>query len=314
MHNTLSALHQHGTKTKTAIAGALAALALLSPSSVLAQAEPVAGQSVDGQTGFQLSVTPIMDSIISFHDGIIMWIITGIVILVTVLLAYIILRFNKRANPIASKTTHHVGIEIVWTVAPIVILIVIAIPSFGVLADQQTIPDGERKYLGSNIFSYGEVDMPAPELTIKATGVQWNWDYDYVDYEGADYSSFMLNEEERLALKPNEPRLLAADFDLVVPVDTTVRVQVTAADVIHAFAVPSFGVKIDAVPGRLNETWFNVRKTGMYYGQCSEICGKDHAFMPIAVRVVSKEEFAAWIAKVQADGVEDAASILTPIS
>ncbi len=289
--------------------GLLAFTAALFPSAALTQE----GQPADRQIGLQDSVTPIMDSIIVFHNGILMWIISAIVLFVTLLMIYIMFRYNARANPTPSKTTHNVAIEILWTVAPIVILIVIAVPSFGVLADQETIPDGERKYLGANIFSFGDVEMPAPELTIKATGVQWNWEYDYVDYDGADYSSFMLNDEERLAEKPSEPRLLATDFDLVIPVDTTVRVQVTATDVIHAFAVPSFGIKIDAVPGRLNETWFNARKTGMFYGQCSELCGKDHAFMPISVRVVSKEEFATWIEAVQANGVAEAASVLSPI-
>ena len=290
--------------------GSIAYITALLPSAALAQE----GKAIDGQLGLQDSVTPIMDSIIGFHNGLLMWIISGIVLFVTVLMFYIMVRYNARANPTPSKTTHNVPLEIIWTVAPIVILIVIAVPSFGVLADQQTIPDGNRKYLGANIFSFGDVEMPAPGLTIKATGVQWNWEYDYVDYDGADYSSFMLNDEERVAQKPDEPRLLATDFDLVIPVDTTVRVQVTATDVIHAFAVPSFGVKIDAVPGRLNETWFNVRKTGMFYGQCSELCGKDHAFMPISVRVVSKEEFATWIEAVQANGVAQAASVLSPIS
>ncbi|HHG90058.1 MAG TPA: cytochrome c oxidase subunit II [Devosia sp.] len=290
--------------------GLFTSTSTLLPQAVQAQE----GKAVEGQIGLQASVTPIMDSIAVFHDGLLMWIISGIVLFVTVLLLYIMIRYNARANPTPSKTTHNVPLEIAWTVVPIVILIVIAVPSFGVLADQQTIPDGNRKYLGANIFSFGEVEMPAPELTIKATGVQWNWEYDYVDYDGADFSSFMLSDAERLAQKPDEPRLLATDFDLVVPVDTTVRVQVTATDVIHAFAVPSFGIKIDAVPGRLNETWFNSRKTGMFYGQCSELCGKDHAFMPISVRVVSKEEFATWIEAVQANGVAQAASVLSPIS
>ncbi len=303
-------LNTNRSATLGVATGLLASTSVLFPQAIQAQE----GKAFDGQMGLQDSVTPIMDSIIVFHNGLLMWIISAIVLFVTVLLIYIMIRYNARANPVPSKTTHNVPLEIVWTVAPIVILIVIAVPSFGVLADQQTIPDGNRKYLGANIFSFGDVEMPAPGLTIKATGVQWNWEYDYVDYDGADYSSFMLNEEERLAQKPDEPRLLAADFDLVIPVDTTVRVQVTATDVIHAFAVPSFGVKIDAVPGRLNETWFNVRKTGMFYGQCSELCGKDHAFMPISVRVVSKEEFAIWIEAVQANGVAQAASVLSPIS
>jgi len=288
---------------------------IILPQSVLAQAQqdPL-GYAVPGQIDLMGSVTTIMDSIRVFHNGLLMPIITAIVIFVTLIMAYILIRFNEKANPVPSKTTHHVGLEVAWTVLPIIILVVIAVPSFGILADQETIPDGERKYLGSNIFSMGDVEIPAPGLTVKVTGVQWAWQYDYVDYDGADYSSYMLNDAERLEMKPNEPRLLATDFDMVIPVDTTVRVQVTSAVVIHAFTVPSFGVKVDAVPGRLNEIWFNVRKTGMYYGQCSELCGRDHAFMPISVRVVSKEEFAEWIAAVETDGVESALSVLTPIT
>ena len=242
-------------------------------------------------------MTPIMDSIVSFHDGILMWTISLIVAFVLALLVWIMIRYNARRNPVPAGFTHNTLVEIVWTVLPVVILIIIAIPSFGVLSDQLTTPDGERKYLGANIFSFGEVEVPAPELTVKVTGVQWSWSYEYVD-QGLFFDSFMLNEEDRAATKPGQPRLLAVDNELVVPVDTTVRVQVTAdpTGVIHAFAVPSFGIKIDAVPGRLNETWFNARETGIYYGQCSELCGKDHAFMPIAVRVVTKEEFAAFIA------------------
>ncbi len=305
----------YGEKFSQLIIGALAFVVVLLPGTASAQAQqdPL-GYAVDGQIDLMGSVTTIMDSIRVFHNGLLMPIITVIVIFVTLIMAYIFIRFNEKANPVPSKTTHHVGLEVVWTVVPIVILVVIAVPSFGILADQEIIPDGERKYLGSNIFSMGDVELPAPGLTVKVTGVQWAWQYDYVDFDGADYSSYMLNEVERAELKPNEPRLLATDFDLVIPVDTTVRVQVTSAVVIHAFTVPSFGIKIDAVPGRLNETWFNVRKTGMYYGQCSELCGRDHAFMPISVRVVSKEEFAVWIAAVEADGVEAAASVLTPIT
>jgi cytochrome c oxidase subunit 2 len=254
------------------------------------------GHPLPGQYHLQRSVTPIMDSIVTFHDGILMWTISLIVVFVLALLVWIMIRFNAKRNPVPAGFTHNTLVEIVWTVLPVVILIIIAIPSFGVLSDQLTTPDGERKYLGANIFSFGEVEVPAPELTIKATGVQWSWTYEYVD-QGLFFDSFMLNEEDRAATKPGQPRLLAVDNELVVPVDTTVRVQVTAdpTGVIHAFAVPSFGIKIDAVPGRLNETWFNARETGIYYGQCSELCGKDHAFMPIAVRVVTKEEFAAFI-------------------
>lgn len=280
--------------------GALSAAAMaLIPALAFAQEEAgtATGHPLPGQYHLQRSVTPIMDSITTFHDGILMWTISLIVAFVLALLVWIMIRYNAKRNPVPAGFTHNTLVEIVWTVLPVVILIVIAIPSFGVLSDQLTTPDGERKYLGANIFSFGEVEVPAPELTVKATGVQWSWSYEYVD-QGLFFDSFMLNEEDRAASKPGQPRLLAVDNELVVPVDTTVRVQVTAdpTGVIHAFAVPSFGIKIDAVPGRLNETWFNARETGIYYGQCSELCGKDHAFMPIAVRVVTKEEFAAFIA------------------
>ena len=278
-----------------------------------AMAEP--GKPVDGQIGFQPSVTPIMDSIHAFHDGPLLWTCIGIVLLVLALLVVVMLRFNARSNPTPSKTTHNTLIEIVWTVVPVLVLVIIAIPSFAVLTDQLTIPDGQRKYLGANIFSLGTEEVPAPELTVKAIGQQWYWDYEYVD-AGKSFTSTMMGEEQRLAQKPNQPRLLAVDYELVVPVDTTVRMQITAdpGGVIHAFAVPSFGVKIDAVPGKLNETWFNARKTGLYYGQCSELCGKDHAYMPIAIRVVTKEEYAAWMAAYEAGSIDDANATLPAIS
>ena len=274
-----------------------------------------------------------------------------LVLLSTLLLVVVILRFNAKRNPTPSATTHNTLVEIIWTVVPILVLVVIAIPSFSVLTDQLTMPDGERKFLGSNIFSFGEVEVPAPAMTIKATGVQWNWEYEYhvptaaaaaagsdaatpadpaavaaaeAPAEGAEaapaeavagFSSFILSEEERLAEANPQPRLLAVDNEVVVPVNTTIRMQVTSAPdgVIHAFAVPSFGIKIDAVPGKLNETWFNARKEGIYYGQCSELCGKDHAFMPIAVRVVSQEQFDLWWKTLQAGFVEDANDTLPPL-
>jgi cytochrome c oxidase subunit 2 len=283
--------------------GAVSAAAMaLAPALATAQEEAgyAAGHPLPGQFHLQRSVTPIMDSITAFHDGILMWTISLIVVFVLALLLWIVWRYNAKRNPNPAAFTHNTLVEIVWTVLPIVILIIIAIPSFGVLSDQLTTPDGERKYLGPNIFSFGEVEVPAASLTIKATGQQWYWDYEYVD-QGKSFSSVILGDAADgyvQTVKPNQPRLLAVDNELVVPVDTTVRVQVTAdpTGVIHAFAVPSFGIKIDAVPGRLNETWFNARETGIYYGQCSELCGKDHAFMPIAVRVVTKEEFAAFMA------------------
>ena len=294
--------------------GALSAAAMaLIPSLAMAQ-EGTAGHPVPGQFHLQPSVTPIMDSITAFHDGILMWTISLIVVFVLVLLLWIVYRFNAKRNPVPASFTHNTTVEVIWTVLPIVALIVIAIPSFGVLSDQLTTPDGERKYLGSNIFSFGEVEVPAPELTIKAIGQQWYWDYEYVDQE-VDMSSLMLSEEDRAELKPGQPRLLAVDAELVVPVDTTVRLQVTAdpLGVIHAFAVPSFGIKIDAVPGRLNETWFNSRETGIFYGQCSELCGKDHAFMPIAVRVVTKDEFKTFMAAFEADGYDAANATLAAV-
>lgn len=285
-------------------AGFLTSLALVLSGAAFAQE----GAPVDKQIGFQPAATPIMESIHAFHDHLLLWIIGAIVLLVLVLILIVAVRFNRHANPVPSRFTHNTLVEVIWTVAPILVLIVIAIPSFGVLADQMTVPDGERKYLGANIFSQGSVDVPAPGLTIKATGYQWYWGYEYVDAESGEamFDSIMLNEDDRSANKPNQPRLLAVDNELVVPVNTTVRVQVTAADVIHAFAVPSFGVKVDAVPGRLNETWFHATKTGMFYGQCSELCGKDHAYMPIAVRVVSEDEFTGWMEALNGGSVSDA--------
>jgi cytochrome c oxidase subunit 2 len=281
--------------------GAVSAAALALVPAMAAAQEVGRGHPEPGQFHLQESVTPIMDSIVAFHDGILMWTISLIVLFVLALLVIIVVRFNAKANPVPARFTHNTLIEVVWTVVPILILAVIAIPSFGVLSDQMTVPDGERKYLGASLFS-ADVDVPAATLTVKATGEQWYWNYEYVD-QGIAFDSNILRETsadgiDRPTLKPNEPRLLAVDNDLIVPVNTTVRVQVTASPtgVIHAFAVPSFGVKVDAVPGRLNETWFNARETGIYYGQCSELCGKDHAYMPIGIRVVTVEEFEAFMA------------------
>jgi len=316
------------------------ATAVLLPALALGQEQ---GHPIAGQIGLQPAVTTIMDSIHSFHDGILLWTAVLITLLVLALLIVVMVRFNAKANPTPSATTHNTLIEIVWTVLPILVLVVIAIPSFSVLTDQLTMPDGQRKYLGSNIFSFGEVEVPAPEFTIKATGEQWYWNYEYhmppvtgagtTEAPAADaaaaatetpaaaaeiikaFDSNILKDEDRKAQKPNQPRLLAVDYELVVPVDTTIRVQVTASPsgVIHAFAVPSFGIKIDAVPGKLNETWFNARKTGIYYGQCSELCGKDHAFMPIAVRVVTKEEFATWWKTFNEGFIDDANETLAKV-
>jgi cytochrome c oxidase subunit 2 len=288
---------------------ALSVAAVLLPGLALADA----GQPRPGEMTLQPSVTPIMDSIHSLHDGLLMWIITGITLLVFVLLAVIIFRFNSKANPVPSRFTHNTLLEIVWTALPVVILVIIAIPSFAVLTDQLTVPDGARKYLGGSIFAFGGVDVPAPALTVKVTGSQWYWSYDYPDDGGKHFDSNILSEQARTAQTPQQPRLLAVDNMLIVPVGTTVRVEVTGADVIHSWSVPAFGIKMDAVPGRLNETWFNARKEGVYYGQCSQLCGKDHAFMPIAVRVISQDAFAKWIAALKAGSVDDANKTLPPL-
>ena len=228
------------------------------------------GQPSPWQLGLQESVTPVMDNIVWFHDFL-LYLITAITAFVLVLLLIVIFRFNARANPVPTKTTHNTLLEVAWTLIPVVILTAIAVPSFKLLFLQQTIP-------------------PA-DVTVKATGKQWYWTYNYPDSQ-FEFDSLMLQDKDR---KPDQPRLLAVDNEMVVPVNKVVRMQVIGADVIHAFAVPSFGIKIDAVPGRLNETWFKANREGVYYGQCSELCGKDHAYMPIAVRVVNDKDYAAWL-------------------
>ena len=229
------------------------------------------GQPSPWQLGLQQSASPVMDDIISFHDRLLI-IITVITLFVLALLVIVMVRFNARANPTPSRTTHNTWLEIAWTVVPIVILLVIAVPSFKLL--------------------FLQLNLPEADLTVKAIGKQWFWTYSYPDHGRFEFDSLMLKDGER---KADQPRLLAVDNDMVVPVNKTVRVITTGTDVIHAFAVPSFGIKIDAIPGRINETWFRATREGIYYGQCSELCGKDHAFMPIAVRVVSEQAFAAWV-------------------
>ena len=230
------------------------------------------GQPSPWQLGMQQSATPVMDYIIWFHDFL-LYMITAITAFVLVLLVIVIVRFNARANPVPSRTTHNTLVEVLWTIVPILILMLIAVPSFKLLFLQLK-------------------DVPPADITVKATGKQWYWSYSYPDHGKFEFNSLMLKEDER---KEGQPRLLAVDNEMVVPVNKTVRVITTGADVIHAFAVPSFGIKIDSIPGRINETWFKATREGVYYGQCSELCGKDHAYMPIAVRVVSEQAFAAWV-------------------
>jgi cytochrome c oxidase subunit 2 len=229
------------------------------------------GQPAPWQLGMQHAATPVMENIIWFHDYL-LYFIAAITAFVLALLVVVMVRFNARANPTPSRTTHNTLIEVLWTIVPIVVLILIAIPSFKLL--------------------FFQLNLPPADITVKATGKQWYWSYSYPDNGKFEFDSLMLKAGE---LKQDQPRLLSVDNEMVVPVNKNVHVITTGADVIHAFAVPSFGIKIDAIPGRINETWFKATREGVYYGQCSELCGKDHAFMPIAVRVVSEQAFAAWV-------------------
>lgn len=224
------------------------------------------GQPAAWEWTLQQSGSPVMDNIIWFHNFLFV-LITLITLFVLALLVIVVIKFNAKANPVPSRTTHNTLIEVAWTLVPVLILVGISVPSFRLL--------------------FLELDVPKADLTIKATGKQWYWSYAYPDNGKFEFDSLMAQDKQ--------PRLLGVDNEMVVPVNKVIRVQTTGADVIHAFAVPAFGIKIDAIPGRLNETWFKATKTGMYYGQCSELCGKDHAFMPIAVRVVSDQEFASWV-------------------
>lgn len=224
------------------------------------------GQPAPWEWTLQQSGSPVMDNIVWFHNFLFV-LITLITLFVLALLVIVVIKFNAKANPVPSRTTHNTLIEVAWTLVPVLILVGISVPSFRLL--------------------FLELDIPKADLTVKATGKQWYWSYAYPDNGKFEFDSLMAQDKQ--------PRLLGVDNEMVVPVNKVIRVQTTGADVIHAFALPAFGVKIDAIPGRLNETWFKATKTGMYYGQCSELCGKDHAFMPIAIRVVDDQEFASWV-------------------
>ena len=227
------------------------------------------------QLGFQSPASPIMEQIHAFHTYVTI-IITLIALFVLALLIYVMARFNERSNPQPSRATHNTLLEIAWTVIPVLILVAIAIPSFRLL--------------------FAQYDFPKADLHITATGNQWYWSYEYPD-QGITFDSIMVPEAD---LKADQPRLLTVDREVVVPVGKNVIVGLKSNDVIHDWAVPAFGVKLDAVPGRLQSTWFRAEREGVYYGQCSELCGRNHAFMPIAVRVVSEAEFADWLAKTKA--------------
>jgi len=231
----------------------------------------LANQPKEWQLGFQEAASQSMREIVNFHNNLLLPVIITISVFVLFLMIYTCIRFRASRNPIPSKTTHNFAVEILWTLIPCLILIVMAVPSFQILYKQDTIPKAE--------------------VTIKAVGYQWYWGYEYPD-ENIIFESYMIKEED---LKENQPRLLTVDNEIVVPVNKVVKVLITANDVLHAWALPSFGVKRDAVPGRINETWFKAEKIGTYYGQCSELCGIQHAFMPITVRVVSEEEYIKWL-------------------
>lgn len=238
-----------------------------------ALAEDLLGQPTPGAIDLQPAASELKHHAIWFHNMVLLPIITAITLLVLGLLIWIIVRYNKKANPVPAKFSHNTTVEVIWTLVPVLILMVIAIFSFRLL------------------FHYN--DMPKPYMTVKATGYQWYWGYEYPDQKVSEIVSLPLTKEQADAKKV--PYLLAADNAMVVPVNKVVRVQVTGADVIHAFALPAFGLKIDAIPGRLNETWFKAEKTGVFYGQCSELCGVDHSNMPIEIKVVTQAQFDAWV-------------------
>jgi cytochrome c oxidase subunit 2 len=263
-----------GKRALNGIVGGIATAPLTVFFAAPAWAQDLMGQPTPGGIGLQPAASPLKHQAHFFHDAILMPIITGICLLVLGLLVWVVVRYNKKANPTPAKWSHNTLVEIVWTVLPVMILVGISLFSFRLL------------------FAYH--DMPTPDLTVKATGNQWNWAYEYPDQGVPEFISNMLPEDEAQA--QGVPFRLAVDEPIVVPVGKTVRVLVTASDVIHAFALPAFGLKTDAIPGRVNETWFRAEREGVFYGQCSELCGVDHAFMPIQINVVSEAEFAAWVA------------------
>lgn len=236
----------------------------------------VEGVPTPGGIGLPATVTEVGRETQFFYNGILLPIITFIALAVLGLLLYVMWRFNEQANPVPSKLTHHTGLEIVWTLIPILILVFISVPSFRLLTKQ--------------------VEIPESKITIKVTGNQWYWSYKYPEDQGGGFGFDQLMKQEA-DLQPGDVRLLAVDNEAVVPVNEVVKLQITAADVIHSYVIPAFSIRIDAVPGRLNETWFKAEKEGVYYGQCSKICGKDHAFMPSAIRVVSREKYDEWLAE-----------------
>lgn len=271
---------------------ALCALVLVGLFGDAAGAASVGGGVKPFQIGMQEAVTPVAAEIHKFYD-LVNYIIVAITIFVLLLMLVVMFRFSEKNNPEPSRTSHNTLIEVVWTVVPILILVVIAIPSFKLLNMQYT--------------------YPKPDLTIKATGYAWYWSHEYPDQGGFSLDSVMMSDEDRqVQIRKGlpAPRMLAVDNDIVVPVGKVVHVLVTAADVIHSWTVPAFGANTDAVPGRVTTTWFQANKTGIYYGDCTQLCGKDHSAMPIGVRVVSEDVFTAWAGAMKAKDKKKAKEII----
>jgi cytochrome c oxidase subunit II len=283
------------------------------------QTEAVNAAPVNGQFGFLPSGSEMNSKLVWFHDFFLLPIIIVISLFVLGLILFVIFRFNEKANPVPSRVTHNSTVEVVWTVVPILILVAIAIPAFRLLSEQVRIPQvvdmknaaGEAlKDAAGNpaqgILVGGQTNIADAKpigrvINLKVTGNQWNWTINYAKDSGAiEFTAIMLTDDQ-IKDKTRTPRLLSVDNEAVVPVNAFVRVQVTASDTLHSFTLPSFGFKVDAVRGRLNETWFRPEKIGVYYGQCSELCGKDHAFMPVVFRVVTEEQYVKWLAKAQAN-------------
>lgn len=242
---------------------------------------------VDWQMGLQTAASPIKEEMESFHNFLLI-ICTAIVVLVLALLVYVMVRFSAKRNPVPSKTTHNTLIEVVWTIVPVLVLLAIVVPSFRLL------------YFGDRTEN--------PEMTLMISGHQWNWSYEYPDQQISEFTSVIVPDDQ---LQPDQPRLLTVDTPVVLPVDTDIQLLMTATDVIHSWAVPAFGVKKDAVPGRTNETWVRIDRPGVYYGQCSEICGDGHGFMPIEVHAVSRADFDAWVLQQVGTNPETPPKLLT---
>lgn len=258
------------------VAAAAVGLALAAMPALAQEGVPVLGAPQDKGIGLQAPATELAERMDFVHNAVLMPIITIITLFVLGLLFIVWYRFRESKNPVPSKNTHNTVLEVAWTIVPALILVFIAVFSFPLL--------------------YRQLQIPTPELTVRAIGHQWYWAYEYPDNGNFTFDANMV---EKADLKPSQNYLLDTDNEVVLPVETDIRIQITATDVIHSWTVPAFGVKHDAVPGRTNESWFNIKKPGVYYGQCAELCGVRHAYMPIKVRAVTKDEYQAWVTEAQ---------------